>query len=121
VTGSIKSGATRIVLLIGGWAIKIPRFTHWNLFLCGLLANRQERMFGRLWCKDSRKLCPILFSLPGGFLVVMRRAEPMPESLFEILDIEAWKDCGDFVIPVENKISSFGLIDGAIVAVDYGS
>ncbi|WP_085033923.1 hypothetical protein [Ensifer aridi] len=114
-----RKGTTRIVFLIGLVAIKVPNFLNgWKLFLCGLLANMQERQFGAAgW--DG--LCPVLWSLPGGWVVVMRRARVMTPEEFLAFDAEAFCNRSEYVLPVEAKSSSFGFIDGQIVAVDYGS
>lgn len=115
--GSIRfvfTGSSRIVLLVGCYALKLPRFTEWRLFLRGLLANMQEAMFGR---SGMAGFCPVLFALPGGFLVVMPRCEPLE---YEI-DYAAFCDRGDYRIPAEYKSESFGLLDGEVVAIDYGN
>ena len=59
--------------------------------------------------------------MPGGFLTVMRRAEPVDR-------VEWWRNkCGWYnkarglCVPVENKLDSWGMVDGRVVAVDYGS
>lgn len=117
-------GTTRTVILIGGYAIKIPVFTEWRLFLSGLLANIQEVTFSRAGWPE---LCPVIWSIPGGWLVVMQRAEPLTREQFFALNYAEWikggKDLpkGEWVIPVENKQDSFGYLDGRLVAVDYGS
>lgn len=114
----IKKGATRVVFLIGRWAIKIPRLCSWRNFLQGLLANQQEAVFGRLgW--DG--ICPVLLYLPGGFLVVMPRAEPVPDDFFLHFQFDDFVNREDYTIPVEYKLSSFGFIGEKIVAVDYGN
>lgn len=109
-------GVTRHVLLLGSWALKFPALWSWRLFLSGLLANMQERDFSRAGWPE---LCPVLFALPGGWLVVMRRAQPVPEDME--LDFQALIDRPDYQIPAEPKRDSWGLLDGRIVAVDYGS
>lgn len=114
----IRHGSTRIVFLIGSYAIKLPDFTcEWRLFLQGLLANMQERVF---WTTKWAKLCPVVFSLPGGWLVVMQRARPMTESEFALMD-EDWLNEENGVVPSEFKQNSFGWVDGRIVAIDYGN
>lgn len=114
----ITSGSTRIVVLVGSVAIKIPRFLSWQTFLWGLLANMQERTFSKAkWAE----LCPVLLADPLGFLVVMKRASPLSEEEFLLLDYQAFKEKSDYVIPVEHKRSSFGSLNGAIVEIDYGS
>jgi hypothetical protein len=47
------------------------RLLSWKHFLYGLLANMQEAQFSKT---SWPELCPVLWSLPGGFLVVMPRA-----------------------------------------------
>lgn len=114
----MKYGATRIVLLIFGWAIKIPRVTEWRLFLLGLLANMQERIFSRTGWPE---LCPVVFSLPGGWLVIMRRAREITADEWAQFDADRWRDRGEYIVPAEAKRDSYGWIDGRIVAVDYGN
>ena len=116
-----RNGVTRIVILIGSWAIKLPRFDYgWRLGLQGLLANHQEEA---LW-QDTRwaELCPVLWSVPGGFALIMRRARPLDDVEFEDFCLNGWIMYPDNErIPVEKKADSFGILDGRVVAVDYGS
>ena len=68
-----RRGATRWVLLVGPYAVKVPSLRGWRDFLWGLLGNLQEAEFSRLgW----ERLCPVVASLPLGLMVVMRRASP---------------------------------------------
>ncbi len=115
---SLHYGTTRTVLLIGDYAIKFPALTSWRLFLYGLLGNMQEARFSRSDCPD---LCPVVFHVPGGFCTVMRRAEKITREQFFALDVEQWREREHVTIPVENKLDSFGILDGKIVAIDYGS
>ncbi len=78
----------------------------------------QEREFSRTGWPE---LCPVLFSLPGGWLVVMSRARPLTCYEFNAFDTREFIERSDGVIPVEQKQDSFGWLDGRIVAVDYGS
>ena len=113
-----RHGTTRTVWLIGRWAIKVPSCCKWRLFLHGLLANLQERSFSATrWAK----LCPVLWSTPGGWLLVMRRARPLTRAEWDAFDPEPWCQEEDYVIPAEHKMDSFGVLDGRIVAVDYGN
>mgnify|MGYP001557967698 CR=1 FL=1 len=115
----IGQGATRTVLLTNRYAIKIPRLVEWRLFLHGLLANMQERQFWHHW--GHEKLCPVLCSIPGGWLLVMPRAAALSREEFAVLNVETFRDAGTGIIPVEDKQDSFGWYKGRIVAVDYGS
>jgi hypothetical protein len=113
----IKFGTTRIVILFLKWAIKIPNFFAWNLFLLGLLANRQEIIFSRTkW--DC--LCPIVAHIPGGWIVIMKRAIELTEDEFYVFVASGCLST-ECVIPIEIKRCSFGWVEGRIVAVDYGN
>lgn len=111
-------GATRFVILTGNFAIKFPEISEWRLFLSGLLANMQERTFARTGWPE---LCPIRLSIPGGWLVVMRRARPMTEKEWAEFDAERWADRDEYTVPCEPKRDSFGWIGTNIVVVDYGN
>jgi hypothetical protein len=73
------------------------------------------------------QLCPVVYACRGGWFLIMRRAEPLTHEQFSALDYAEWikggKDLpkGEWLIPVENKLDSFGLLDDRLVAVDYGS
>lgn len=110
----IATGASRLVVLVGPLALKFPRPTPWRGTLLGLLANMQEREFARL---RHPQLCPVLLALPGGWLVVMRRARPLTGQEFAALSPGDW---GGELAVVEFKRSSFGMLAGRVVAVDYG-
>lgn len=121
ISFAVCKGATRTVLLIGRVAIKLPTFLTWKLFLYGLLGNMQETLW---WngLPDSREMmCPVLFSIPGGFLTVMRRAEPVSLEEWFANDHAWFYRAKGLSIPVEDKLDSWGRVDGRIVAVDYGS
>jgi hypothetical protein len=114
-----RQGITREVFLVGRFAIKVPKLIYgWHKFLCGLLANMQERVFARTGWPE---LCPVVFAVPGGWLLVMRRADPLGEDEWMAFDAEAFCNRDDRVIPAEIKRDSFGWLDGRIVAVDYGN
>lgn len=113
------NGVTRLVFLTESYAFKVPNFLNgWRLFLNGLLANMQERQFsGLAW----PRLCPVVFSTIGGWLVIMRRARPLTDDEWAMLDIDAFRHMPDGgMIPVEAKRCSFGVLNGRIVAVDFG-
>ena len=114
-----KNGITREVILIGKYAIKIPKLIYgWSNFLLGLLANMQETS---VWSCKSEKLCPVLFSVPGGWLIIMKRARPLTDDEWSDFDPFSFRKEGDYEIPMELKQDSFGVLDDKIVAVDYGN
>lgn len=110
-----KRGITREVVLIGKYALKFPSIRSWWLFLEGLQCNMNE--VSRETCSD--KFCPISMSIPGGFLVVMKRCDPYTEWTYEgMQQFYSSNECHAFV---ENKQCSFGYLGDRLVAVDYGS
>lgn len=117
----IRYGTTRTVLLIGRLAIKLPVWVEWRLFLYGLLGNMQETRWWREMPDSRAMMCPVLFAVPGGFLTVMRRATPVTVEEWMQHSDNWYEEACRLCIPVENKVDSWGCIDGRIVAVDYGS
>lgn len=129
----LDNGVTRIVILVGPWAIKIARFNYsWPNFLRGLLANMQERDFSKTGWPE---LCPVLFAMWGGFISIMPRCTPLTDDQWNSFDFDGFAEPRDWheerivkgkypeerYVPVENKRCSFGVLNDRIVAVDYGS
>jgi hypothetical protein len=112
-------GASRTVLCTRTRAFKVPSLRGWKPFLWGLLANLQEREFGRAGWPE---LCPVLWSLPLGLLVVMPRARVCTDAdgLTDD-DYRRLTHHTDRCVPAEWKPSSWGYLpDGRLVAIDYG-
>lgn len=81
------------------------------------LAIMQERDLSKPgWVE----LCPVVFAVPGGWLVVMPRATPLTDEQTERLDPLSILSRHDCAIPAEPKASSFGMLGGRLVVVDYG-
>lgn len=118
----IKAGCTRIVWLFPKFIIKFPRL----LFGIkqGMQANRNERNWWN-WYKDSR-MCPVWFSDPWGFVIVMPRAsQPWvlnnrtkypPEELWNIIEQGFFKGLPEDSIP-----ENIGLLNDELVMLDYGA
>ena len=113
----IKYGSTRTVFLIGKYAFKVPSFKQWNLFLWGLLANRQEKLFSGVF--DG--LCPVLLYVPGGFLVVMPRCTSLDYTTFIETGTDVWLKERGLENICEGKLDCFGVLEGNLVVVDYGN
>lgn len=115
-----RQGVTREVILVGRWAVKLPKLIYgWQKFLCGLLANMQEASFSKAGWPE---LCPVVFAIPGGWLLVMKRAQPLSAEQWQAFDARSFVEGNpDYVIPAETKQDSFGTLDGRVVAIDYGN
>src|SRR5512135_991167 len=111
----MPQGVYRRVLLIGRFAIKVPRLRH---MLSGLRCNRWEREMWRTWRPIFKweNLCPITIADPLGIFVVMPRAA-QPVSLEDV--IEATPDYYPDITS-ETKPADFGRIGNRVFALDYG-
>lgn len=130
-----RFGTTRTVYLTKKYAFKFPVVSTWEHFIRGLLANMQETWLSR--CKDIKyrdKLCPVKFSIWGGFLVVMPRCEELTEEEYDKFESEWTTWSGNKLIkdnegveysfgsfPAEVKQDSYGKLGDKIVAVDFGN
>jgi len=117
-------GVTRTVILTKKYAIKLPALHYgWKNTLWGLLANMQEASFSSLVKESEGKLCPVLFNIPGGWMTIQPRCEPMEfqEFLEFYSELKNWKQLDNFDIPCEDKHDSFGRLNGKIVCFDYGT
>lgn len=83
------------------------------------------------WSGFDKRLCPIRFAIPYGVLVVMPRCSELStdEFIAESGQVYSrWRaacDCStgevrSYDLPVEMKPSSFGRLNGELVAFDYG-
>jgi hypothetical protein len=121
-----KYGTTRRVLLTCGLAIKFPATNSWRNFLYGIIANGNEYRFSSM---DCDLLAKVVWRSWLDLIIVMKKAEVKSYSdadRFEFLDgflAKAEKSEHSEMIfnIVEHKICSVGLIDGKLVAIDYGS
>ncbi len=112
----IKYGCYRIVFLIGNYAIKFPRCTCFKFFVKGLRCNKKETKISKTKCYG---ICKVLFSFPFGICNIM------PRAIFSRIDsfsnfYNEWKLSCITEVKVEKKMDSFGLLNGEIVAIDYG-
>ena len=113
--GKMPHGAFRRAFLLGPFTIKVPRL---RFVLHGLRCNRWEREMWYRWRPvfGWESLCPILFADALGLVVVMPRVQ-QPVTLEEI----------EAAVPVyfpeptyETKAEAFGLVNGRVLALDYG-
>lgn len=107
-------GVFRRVFLLGSFAVKTPRLQH---FAMGMRSNRWEREMWLYWQPRFQwtTLCPVLWADPLGLVVVMSRAEqPVPQEMVDELP-DYYPD-----ITAETKHDDYGILDGQIVALDYG-
>jgi hypothetical protein len=104
-----RFGAVRTVFITRRYVFKLPgrwQWQHWrwwwDAFLRGLLSNMQERTFA---AQRWPELCPVCFSIPGGFLVVMPRTRPLTYAEWQGFDYRAFVSRGDDY--VEDNFDSY--------------
>ncbi|RLC88686.1 MAG: hypothetical protein DRJ03_02075 [Chloroflexi bacterium] len=113
-------GVTRFVLPLGRrYVVKMPVPFNWLHFLQGLQGNVHEAVFSK-HLVDVFPICPVVASIPGGFLNVMPRAEAITEDQLTKEVRQKWGMWKDMAIPIEIKRNNFGVLDGRVVVVDYG-
>lgn len=121
-----NDGITRHVILVGRWAVKVPRLNYgWQKFLYGLLSNMQEAAFGKR--SDMMEgICPTYFSFPGGFLNIQPRCDILSEEEYKLLHITLRRMRKNGLSCVEDKHDSWGWLrtskfGSVLVAVDIGN
>jgi hypothetical protein len=110
-------GCTRLVLLIGKFAVKIPNFTVCHKhFLQGCYANWSERDYCKaLKCIHEMysKVTPTIFCSWFGLMSIQKRVVPLERHLTE-------DECEYFKNQTTDiKMQNFGYLDGVLVCVDY--
>ena len=114
-----QKGVTRIVFLIGNYAIKIPNFTVCHLhFLHGCYANWSERHYCKIMKniendKFYNLVAPSIFCSFFGLIQVQKRCIELDRHLTDD-EILKFKDiCNDI------KKENFGYFNGILVCLDY--
>ena len=107
----VTHGRNRCVLLTSRYAIKLPAFHSWQSFLFGLLNNMNERD----WQAEHSAYCPIIWAAPLGLALIMPRVAELDDQAFDAAAHEIPHAPG-----AERKASSWGYLDGRLVAIDYG-
>ena len=109
-----------MVWLIGRYAFKFPNPSSWRSWFEGFIHNIREYN----WYKYEpvgNGLSPVLFMFPSGLFIVMHRAIPLTNEEFKSMDYnKVTKLNSGHKVPCENKICSFGKINGEIKVIDYG-
>lgn len=118
----IKKGATRIVIILKKYVIKIPRFKTMRSFSNGLSANLYEKEFSEFLFPY---VSPTIFSL-WGFLniqykVLVTNQDAELKIWIKNLDSIKCESQRKYLInSVELKTDSIGYLNNKIVACDYG-
>lgn len=107
----VTEGCNRFVVLTRRRAIKFPSLRSWRDFLFGLLNNLHERKISG----DHPAHCPVQWADPLGLIVIMPRCKSIGPDEFESMASALPEGT-----MAERKCSSWGWLDGRLVALDYG-
>lgn len=114
-------GTTRLVVVLGGYALKFARGRTGRL--CNLF---EARTWNETTAERRLILCPVLACDPLGVVLVMPAATPLSEEEAEARreadtfpDWDYWP--GDPSEPFEYKASDWGMLNGRLVALDYSA
>jgi hypothetical protein len=117
-----RTGTTRLVLVIGPWALKFARGAR------GCRCNEYEaNLFRTVGDRRRAMLCSVRWCSGAGWLLVMATAQPLAkadhEDLLDRGDFPDWDyRPGEDGEPFEYKASDWGrLEDGRLVALDYST
>lgn len=114
----IRRGTTRTVLLLGKYAIKLPRLSAhhsglrgrmWSLAR-GILANISESEWSGM-----QGVCPVLWSGFGGIVNIMPRCKPV----YEDRSVEEYYAISNQLFASDKKPQNLGLLNGELVWIDY--
>jgi hypothetical protein len=116
-----RIGSTRLVLVIGPWALKFARGDR------GRRCNSYEaKLFRDVDARRRAMLCPVRWCSGRGWLLVMAAATPLMETeKEELMDSNGFPDWdympGEDSDPFESKASDWGRLNGRLVALDYST
>jgi len=114
-----RRGITRVALLVGPWAVKVPslrshgeglRGVLWS-FARGVVANQSEWEWSTY--EGGVGVCPARWSLLGGLVNVYPRALAIPDD--RVVDFDAIPYTG----PTDPKNRNVGILNENLVWLDY--
>jgi hypothetical protein len=117
---SLKGKTRRPVIVIGPLAFKFASGSS------GRRCNKYEAdLFHSAAIRRQRMLCPALWVMPGGWLLIMAAAKPLSAELdhgtYERMALDWDYRPGEDGCPFEPKASDWGWYEGRMVAVDYST
>jgi len=111
----LEWGCHRLVIVLDKVVFKFPNFLYsFEWFVKGLKGNKQEAGLSG----TNERLCPVVFCLPLGLLLVMKKAQKLEGSQFDFLSLGKFMKKYN-ITTAEEKFESFGLLQNKVVCIDY--
>lgn len=115
-----RKGATRVVFLIGGYAVKVPVFRYGiQAFLTGMLANLNESR----WRGVSKNMPRTVYCNRFGLVLVAKRCRPVQHrGLFYVAlaELIATSDVAAEFWLSDCKPENYGFIGADLIKLDAG-
>lgn len=114
-----RKGATRQVFLTKRYAIKIPSFYNWRMFLVGNICNLTEIELSTL---NDPYLCPVIWKSWGGLIIVMPRCREPSKKFFKMeKEHTRHKVISEELYMSDGHRENYGYLGHRLVKIDYGS
>lgn len=111
----IRYGLSRMVILIGSYAIKIPNpFNGDGLFVTGMIGNILERSRWKE-CNKHPMVAEQLYCFPLGLFAIMRRYDDMGGEITQ----EEYESMP--FLNIDIKRNNFARTTKGIIVLDYGN
>lgn len=108
----IKTGKTRLIILIGNYAIAVPRLCN---FKAGCIKNTRAALHDTY---GNGILNPILAWTAFGLATLTRRATPLSDAEWHMFEYERYEKA--YWLGVAEERHKFGIVNNRIVALSYG-
>lgn len=116
-----------MVLIFDKVVVKLPYWKTYRGFIKGLLSNMTEVMLSRSY-PESRYLVPVLWSIKGGWLVVMPRVRDCAEPLVAAFMVDLFlgdntedQEADEVKRYCEYVVDNYGMYRGKPLCRDYGT
>ena len=114
------SGSSRMVFLVGKFAVKIPRITSISEFVAGIIDNKTEFKTSK---NIDKNIIPLIYFYFFGVFVIHERANKIKNRGIFIIHLceicSKQSEHRDFLM-LDSKQDNFGIIGDRLVKVDYG-
>lgn len=117
-----REGMTRLVILIGPYAVKVPWAPEWRLFLLGMVGNLAEARWKDL---NHPGLCKVYYTSSTGLFAIYERLRPVKHTGLFIIELARLcaihKDLPESFWLSDAKPNNFGYRGTELVKLDFAN